>query len=202
MERTSVQKLAQVLRVLVIIVFICNILALFLVPMMVAGGLASFNGTINGLAGWASQDLSYLFGAKDDTSFYVPFGMVLYICWLAVWGDAYQAVLTVFLWACGGCTAAILWQGNRVLETILKGNPFVMDNAKSLKCAAICCFGISGAALARLIWAFTYYRSVNPLFTYNALFVPIFLMGGLLFLVMSALFRQAAELKAENDLTI
>ncbi|MEG1578846.1 MAG: DUF2975 domain-containing protein [Oscillospiraceae bacterium] len=27
-------------------------------------------------------------------------------------------------------------------------------------------------------------------------------MGGLLCLVMSALFRQAAELKAENDLTI
>ena len=38
--------------------------------------------------------------------------------------------------------------------------------------------------------------------TYNALFVPIFLMGGLLFMVMCALFRQAVELKAENDLTI
>ena len=37
---------------------------------------------------------------------------------------------------------------------------------------------------------------------YNALFVPIFILGGLLCLVMSALFRQAAELKAENDLTI
>ena len=40
------------------------------------------------------------------------------------------------------------------------------------------------------------------LLTYNALFVPIFILGGLLCLVMSALFRQAAELKAENDLTI
>ncbi len=47
-----------------------------------------------------------------------------------------------------------------------------------------------------------YYGSVAPLLTYNALFVPIFILGGLLCLVMSALFRQAAELKAENDLTI
>ena len=89
-----------------------------------------------------------------------------------------------------------------MLDTILKGNPFVMDNAKSLKTAAMCCFLISGAALARLVWGFAYYRSIMPMLTYNALFVPIFLMGGLLFMVMSALFRQAVELKAENDLTI
>lgn len=42
----------------------------------------------------------------------------------------------------------------------------------------------------------------RPLATYNALFVPIFTMFGLLCLVMSALFRQATEMKAENDLTI
>ena len=52
------------------------------------------------------------------------------------------------------------------------------------------------------MWGFGYYASLRPLFTYNALFCPVFLMGGLLCLVMSALFRQAAELKAENDLTI
>ncbi|MFQ9916530.1 MAG: DUF2975 domain-containing protein [Flavonifractor plautii] len=53
-----------------------------------------------------------------------------------------------------------------------------------------------------MVWGLFYYGSVAPLLTYNALFVPIFILGGLLCLVMSALFRQAAELKAENDLTI
>ena len=120
----------------------------------------------------------------------------------AVGEEQYWLVLTAFLLFCGVCTAVILWQGRRVLDTILKGNPFVMDNAKSLKTAAMCCFLISGAALARLVWGFAYYRSIMPMLTYNALFVPIFLMGGLLFMVMSALFRQAVELKAENDLTI
>ena len=68
--------------------------------------------------------------------------------------------------------------------------------------AAVCCFLIAAAALARVVWGLFYYGSVAPLLTYNALFVPIFILGGLLCLVMSALFRQAAELKAENDLTI
>lgn len=38
--------------------------------------------------------------------------------------------------------------------------------------------------------------------TYNAVAIPIFFMAGLLFLVMSALFGQAAELKEDQDLTI
>ena len=53
-----------------------------------------------------------------------------------------------------------------------------------------------------MVFSLFYTRSLQPLTTYNALFVPIFAMFGLLCLVMSALFCQAAELKAENDLTI
>ena len=56
--------------------------------------------------------------------------------------------------------------------------------------------------LLRTIWGLWFYQSLRPLATYNALFVPIFTMFGLLCLVMSALFRQATEMKAENDLTI
>ena len=61
---------------------------------------------------------------------------------------------------------------------------------------------IAGAALVRVAFGLLSYRSLAPLLSYNALFVPIFAMFGLLCLVMSALFRQAAEIKAENDLTI
>ena len=51
------------------------------------------------------------------------------------------------------------------------------------------------------VW-FLRLRSAAPLFTFTALFIPVSLMAGLLFLVMSALFRQAAELKEDQDLTI
>ena len=102
----------------------------------------------------------------------------------------------------GSCTAVILWQARRVLDTILAGIPFSTANAASMKRAAVCCLLISLAALGRTIWRIVYYGSFQPLLTYNALFIPVFAMGFLLCMVMSALFRQAAELKAENDLTI
>ena len=89
-----------------------------------------------------------------------------------------------------------------MLRTILRGAPFSAENAVSLRRAAVCSFVVSGAALARLVFSVWYFRSPQPLLSYNALFVPIFAMAGLLCLVMSALFRQAAEMKAENDLTI
>ena len=196
MAQTSVQKLARVLRVLVIITLVCNILALFLVPMM------AFTSSAGEVVHWGMDELSYLFGLEPVPDIYYCFDLVLLLSWAAVWRDAYLAVLTVFLWACGTCTAVILWQARRVLQTILRGEPFAASNAVSLRRASWACFLIAGAALARVIFSVCYYRSPLPLASYNALFVPMFAMGGLLCLVMSALFRQAAEMKAENDLTI
>ncbi len=177
MEKTGVQKLAKVLRVCVIVFIVCVILAMTAVPRLLS-------------LRWVTTD-----NVKDEI-------WLFFRSYLAVFADPYDAVLALFLWACGACAVNILWQGKRVLDTIIKGEPFTLGNAANLKRAAVCCFVISAAAFVRLIWGFVYYRSINPLFTYNALFVPVFLTGGLLFLVMSALFRQAAEMKAENDLTI
>ena len=195
-ERTKVQKLAQVLRVLVIVVFVCNIVALVFVPGAVAlfqdGGYETISKVIMG-----ALDLPGYEGVGLKS---VPLFFVMAVWY--VWMDAYTAVLTLFLWACGICTAIILWQGKRVLDTIMKGEPFTLANAVNLRRAAVCCFIISGAALARTVWGIVYYCSIGPVLTYNALFVPVFLLAGLLCMVMSALFRQAAELKADNDLTI
>lgn len=184
MEQTSVQRLARVLRVMVIMVFICNLIVLPIAPSLV-----------------------YWYANQWELDYRLGIGNSVLNLWLhglsRVWKNSpYTLVLALFLVVCGICTALILWQGKRVLDTILRGEPFSLDNAVNLRRAAICCFVISGMALARLIWGFVYYQSIAPLLTYNALFVPIFLMGGLLFMVMSALFRQAALLKAENDLTI
>lgn len=127
---------------------------------------------------------------------------VFLAAWPAVWTRLDTALLTLFYWLCGGCTAVILWQAKRVLDTILTQTPFLRANAGALKRAAVCCWVISGAALVRLVLWLWSEGNVRPLFTYTALFIPAFFMGGLLFLVMSALFRQAAELKEDQDLTI
>lgn len=202
MERTGVQKLARVLKVLVIVLFILNIIAILLVPGCV--DIMSYKGPPDEALGdilmpdgkWSIGVLS-----RGMMFFTYSFGWPL---WL-FGGKGYDVAVTVvsiFLMFCGVCTAIILWQAKRVLDTILAGEPFSVSNAANLRRAAVCCFLISGAALVRTVWGLFYYQSIAPLLTYNALFIPVFLMAGLLCMVVSALFRQAAELKAENDLTI
>ena len=200
MEKTEVRKFARVLRVIVIVIFVCNIIVLFLVP-----ALTYLLGAMKMLFQEQGESIGVLEALERLSS--DKLGSVLLVwlpfyAWREIWQDSYLAVLAMFLEVCGVCTAVILWQGKRVLDTIIKGEPFTLGNAANLKRAAVCCFVISAAALVRLIWGFFYYKSISPLLTYNALFVPVFLVGGLLCMVMSALFRQAAELKAENDLTI
>lgn len=197
MEKTNVQKLAKLLKILVTVTLVCNLLVLPLVPGIVGIGFSS--------EGWgAFQELAPYEGSSLQMPIRVAIVFFL-ACWqylFRVWREAYTAVLTLFLLACGVCTALILWQARRVLETVLEGNPFQKKNGESMRRAAVCCFLISVAALLRTAWRFWYYGSIAPLFTYNALFIPLFATGGLLCLVISALFRQAAELKEENDLTI
>lgn len=193
-EKIPVQRIARVLDTLVLIALVCNVIALYLVPTAVfLGGEGLLEGFVDYLGG-------VLHPGPDDIVMARVFASLA--AWTFVWADAYNAALTLFLVVSGCCTAVILRQARRVLKTILRGEPFAPENAVSLRRAAWACFLIAGAALARVIFSVCYYQSPRPLATYNALFVPMFAMGGLLCLVMSALFRQAAALKAENDLTI
>ena len=196
MKTAASSRLAGALRVLVILTLICNLLCLLLVPGV--AGLLSDGGpdmvrralgaalSLPGYEGQGFQSLPMYFAGS---------------LW-GVWTDGAAAFITAFLWLCGICTALILWQAKLVLDTILKGDPFRMTNANALRRAAVCCWVISGAALVRLILRLWAEGNPAPLFTYNALFVPGFFMAGLLFLVMSALFRQAAALQEDQNLTI
>ena len=194
MERTAVQRLAAVLRTMVLVVFAVNLVCMLFVPGMAVVWLD--RGTMadpewrKALA-WALRERGFLFvgtvclGGFGRLFKYAPVGM-----------------LSLFFWVCGTCTASMLWQAKRVLDTILEGNPFQTRNARALKRAAVACWIISGMAVLRLAWWLWFDRSAAPFFTYNTLFIAGFLMAGLLFQVMSALFRQAAELKEDQDLTI
>lgn len=194
MEYNSVQKLARVLRVLVVIVFVCNLLALTAVPLL---SIVSLEDAVE----YGADGLSYLFGFQPVPEDYWPFTLVYFLSWWGVWGDARSAVMAVFLWICGICTAIILWQAKKVLDNIAAQKLFETDNAVKLRRAAVCCLIISGASL---LWAVfrTVTGGVLELLSLSTLFFPVFFLAGLLFFIMSSLFRQAAEMKAENDLTI
>ena len=194
MKSGSVEGTARVLRILVELALVCNVILVYLVPVAVMmdrhnllGGVAEY---LTGILRPGEDDIV---GAAVAASL---------LSWVWVWGETYRLVLAAFLVVSGICTAVILLQARRALGSIAAGVPFSLENGVSLRRAAVCCFVISVAALVRVLFGVWFYRSPLPLASYNALFVPMFAMGGLLCLVMSALFRQAAELKAENDLTI
>ena len=195
MEYTHIQKIARVLRILVIIVFVCNLLALLLVPGLAA---LSADGGIDLVAHAVLAALKQP-GYEGQGLTSLPLFMVL--AWVGVWSETYTILMTVFLWICGISTAIILWQAKRGLDRIMKAEIFSDANAVNLRRAAICCFVIS---VTSLLWAIcrAVLGGIFELFSLSTLFFPVFFLAALLFLVMSALFRQAAELKAENDLTI
>ena len=115
---------------------------------------------------------------------------------------AYCLLLVLFFWVCGVCTLVILWQAKRILNTILMQEPFQMANAKAMHRAAVSCWIISLASLVRCVAEIAMLRDLAKLFTYNTFFVPCFFMAGLLFMVMETLFRQAADLREDQALTI
>ena len=193
MSNSTVQILARVLRVLLIFALLLNVLALLLVP-------ASVMVNAENLFGGAGTFLHDLFHpeADDVTAAGVS---AIFLSWVWIWGEGANALIALFLVICGICTALILLQGLRVLGTILQGAPFSTQNAVSLRRAAAGCFVIAAGALGRT--AFTLCRDgAAALLSYTALFIPLFTMAGLLCLVMAGLFHRAAEMKAENDLTI
>ena len=130
MEETSVQRLARVLRALVLIAFVCNLLVIPLVP-----GLAI-------RAVGAGTDQVFLvframFGLAGVSALESVWQFLTDALW-GVWTDRLLSLVTLFLWLCGICTAVILWQAKKVLDTILAQTPFQKTHAPStgLRCAA------------------------------------------------------------------
>lgn len=201
MEHNVVVRMAKVLYGMVLAVFVFNLLVLPLVPgytMMAYEGMGMGHPSISSLMG----TMRSLLGAG------VPAWEILVVRPLAMLGGDWSGYGPEVWWSaafflgCGICTAVLLWQARCILSTIIAQTPFQRSKARSMKRAAASCWGIALLAAVRMAVWFLRLRSAAPLFTFTALFIPVSLMAGLLFLVMSALFRQAAELKEDQDLTI
>ena len=202
MRQMANQRLAKTLRFMVSALIVCNIIGFILIPALVILSPEDF-------LQYIVDKLLHLLNIKplpaEQAELYV-FGWwtlaAVVASWQEVWTQTAWLLHAMFLFVCGICTLLILRQAHDILDTILEGDPFQMINAVCMKRAAVCCWVISGAALVRLIAELSWTKSIAPFCTYNTLFIPVFLIGGLLFLVMSALFRQAAELQEDQDLTI
>lgn len=197
MKRKDIHVLAKALRRVVSVLIVLNIAALWLVPIGVM-----FRDV--GLPSVLEHYVLTLVGIKPLGEDEIQMSLLLYSIfgWSAMFGNVRYFLYSAFFLLCGCCTLVLLRQGRNILDTVLAGDPFRVSNAHSLKRAAISCWIVSAAAVVRLAVELWCYRSTQPLYTYNTLFAPAFLLAGLLLMVMSALFGQAAQLQEEQDLTI
>ena len=102
MEQASVQRLARALRVMVVVVFVCNLIVLFFVPTLAA--MFTENR-------WDGQTMERLL-TGEGAGFWLNFTLHMWnpVIWmLAAAGEGqYWLVLSLFLLSCGVCTAVIL----------------------------------------------------------------------------------------------
>lgn len=110
---------------------------------------------------------------KIFEEFYLPFSIIFFIA--------------------GIFALIIVWELRTIFKTVIKEDPFVRENVRSLKRMGISSFCIALMMLTRLLFVITPAALV---------LVAVFAIAGLFSLVLSQVFDQAVTFKQENDLTI
>lgn len=105
----------------------------------------------------------------------------------------YYIPFCIIFMIAGVFALAILWDLRNMFKTVIKENPFVRENVRSLKRMGACAFIIAVVMSIRLFFVITPAAMV---------LVAVFLVAGLFSLVLSLVFDQAVTYKQENDLTI
>jgi hypothetical protein len=102
-------------------------------------------------------------------------------------------LLLVLLYITGLLALLIIYEIRKIFKTLQRKNPFMMDTVNSLKHMSIYSFLISFFYIGKII-------IYNSFFT--IIIVMIFMIAGLFAIVLAEVFRQAVEVKEENDFTI
>ncbi len=105
--------------------------------------------------------------------------------------DFYVQAGAVFL--SGIASVFIMRQLRKMFKTIKAGDPFVVDNVKSLGNVGIAAWCIGLVYVLKLFFLPT---------VSTVMIVIIFVCGGLFCFTLSRLFETAVRIKLENDLTI
>lgn len=110
---------------------------------------------------------------KIFEEFYLPFSIIFFVA--------------------GLFALIIVWELRTIFKTVIKEDPFVRENVRSLKRMGISSFCIALMMFTRLFFVITPAALV---------LVAVFAIAGLFSLVLSQVFDQAVTYKQENDLTI
>ena len=122
----------------------------------------------------------------------VPY-LIYKVSYFVLMLETYPIHMTAVLMLSGILALIILWELRRIFNTLVKTNPFTLENVKSLRIMARASFAISVIYIAKCIFWFT---------LATVLLIMVFAIAGLFCLVLADVFKQAVAYKEENDLTV
>ncbi len=123
----------------------------------------------------------------------LPYVLTWYMNALSLNSSENYNFLLGFLYITGVVCLGLVNEIRKIFKTLNRRNPFMLDNVKSLNRVGVACFIIAVAYLVKIF----FYNSVL-----TAIITMVFIIAGLFSVVLAEVFRQAIEVKEENDLTI
>jgi len=124
----------------------------------------------------------------------LPITVRIYLeVYISTAGENYYWFLLVFLWVSGLLYMGIVYELRKMFKSLNQREPFRRENVASLKKIAVLAFWISAIYATKIIF---YISLLTIVIGMAALSV------GLFALIIGEVFRQAVEVKEENDLTI
>jgi hypothetical protein len=120
---------------------------------------------------------------------------------------SFQIVVTCLLFIAGGIALlSIMYYLRRIIDTLIKVTPFVWDNVKSLKRIAAACFIVAGCYFI-IFFVNAQYRdfkfvTIDIRGVHTDIEFLIFFFAGCFIMVLAQVFKQAVEVKEENDFTV
>ncbi len=105
----------------------------------------------------------------------------------------YYAPFCIIFMVSGVFALWIIRELRSMFRTVVKADPFVRENVRSLKRMGNCAFIIALLMSAKLVFVIT---------PATLVLIAVFLVAGLFSLVLSQVFDEAVTFKQENDLTI
>jgi len=147
----------------------------------------------NGLSGGVKIFLDMVFWGGILILISLPVTLKWYFDMLANSSNENFYFLLAFLYVTGLFCLTIVNELRKIFKTLIRMNPFMMDNVNSLKSMAIAAFAIAAAYIVKIIFFSTILTIIVAM---------IFIIAGLFSLILSEVFKQAVIYKEENDLTI
>lgn len=146
-----------------------------------------------GLSGIVKRLLDLIFLGGIGIFISLPWSLPWYMKTIYRDSNENYYFLLGFLYISGFVCLVLVNEVRKIFKTLNRRNPFMMDNVKSLHRIAVACFIIAAAYIVKIF----FYNSVLTM-----IITMVFIIAGLFSIVLAEVFRQAVEVKEENDLTI